>query len=244
MRRHDVTMAGRGRKTVLGASLILLGLMASLPNVRAQMFYRSGFIATRRSRQNAAPQPAAAKSSAPAVPKTLSSYFPDNDFAYPSYSPAGGPQRPLLSPVIPSPYGISPLALPWNRTGFEDYKESPRIPPEVSLVEAKKYSLMATPVPARASAMRPAAALVAHLPEHAAFWVEGTKTRSLGPTRYFQSPLLRPDREYVYTIRAAWIEDGRWVSQTRKVPVWAGIIQAIYLQPALPVKAAMEPLPK
>ena len=34
-------------------------------------------------------------------------------------------------------------------------------------------------------------------------------------------------------VRAAWIEDGQIVSQTRIVPVQAGLIQAIYLRPSL-----------
>ena len=63
------------------------------------------------------------------------------------------------------------------------------------------------------------------------FWVEGIRTRSTGRTRYFQSPPLLPGRKYNYRIRAAWIEDGHWVSQTRMVPVEAGTIQAIYLRP-------------
>jgi uncharacterized protein (TIGR03000 family) len=76
------------------------------------------------------------------------------------------------------------------------------------------------------------AGLIARLPEHAAFWVEGTRTRSIGRTRFFQSPPLVPGRKYNYRVTAAWIEDGSWVSQTRVVSVQAGLIQAIYLRSA------------
>lgn len=74
------------------------------------------------------------------------------------------------------------------------------------------------------------AILIAHLPEHAALWVEGTRTRSRGRTRYFQSPPLQPGRKYNYKLRVVWIEDGHWVGQTREVPVQAGIIEAIYIR--------------
>jgi uncharacterized protein (TIGR03000 family) len=75
------------------------------------------------------------------------------------------------------------------------------------------------------------AVLIAQLPEEAVLWVEGRRTTSAGWMRYFRSPPLRPGRKYSYLVRVAWIEDGCWVSQTRKLPVRAGRIQAVYLRP-------------
>jgi hypothetical protein len=51
---------------------------------------------------------------------------------------------------------------------------------------------------------------------------------------YFHSPALTPGKKYHYTVRVDWLEDGGWVSQARQVPVEAGLVQAIYLQPAAP----------
>jgi uncharacterized protein (TIGR03000 family) len=245
MRYHDAMVAKRWRKIVLGMFLAPLGLaVASLPNSQAQMRYSGGF---RIMRQNPPKYPTSQQSApnmtAPAVPKISPSYSPDNDFVYSSYYPGGEPKRPLPSPANPLPYGLSPANLPWNQAGFEDYNEIPQMPQDLSLWEPKKYSLAATPLPLAPIAERPETALlIAHLPEHAVVWVAGTRTRSTGRTRYFQSPPLPSGRKYDYRVRVAWIEDGRWVSQTRKVPVQAGLIQAIYLQlaPPLPERAAMK----
>lgn len=229
MRHLNAIRARRWRKVGLGGFLLLWGLVGMcLPACLEQARSSGGHILTQR---QAAQKPASPAAAAPkAAPATPSSFSPDNDIAYPSYNPGAGLTRPLPFPAALPPYGVSPFVLPWNRPGFEEYNELPRMPP-FALVEARKYSLAATLLPPPPVAERPTTAvLIAHLPEHAAFWVEGTRTRSLGRTRYFQSPPLLPGREYVYTVRAAWVEDGRWVSRSRKVPVRAGTIQAIYLQ--------------
>ncbi|HEY7156364.1 MAG TPA: TIGR03000 domain-containing protein [Gemmataceae bacterium] len=171
------------------------------------------------------------------------SYSPDHDFGSPSYNPAttsatrssyagGESGRPASPPAGEPPSGVSAADLPWNQEGFKGYDEPPEIPRDSSLFSPRKYVLEATPLPQGPPAGRPAIAiLIARLPEHALFWVEGRLTRLRGPTRYFQSPPLPAGGKYSYTVRVAWIEDGQWVSQTQKIPVQAGLIQAIYLQP-------------
>jgi len=115
--------------------------------------------------------------------------------------------------------------------GFKGYEDSPEVPQDSSFFSPRKYSLEATSLPPERSAAKSEfAVLIAHLPEHAQFWVEGRLTRVGAQTRYFRSPPLLPNKKYSYTVRTAWIEDGRWVSQTQKVPVRAGLTQAIYLQ--------------
>ncbi len=52
-------------------------------------------------------------------------------------------------------------------------------------------------------------------------WMQGQKMSSAGATRRFQSPALDPSRTYAYTISAAWYEDGRLVTQERKVDIRA-----------------------
>jgi uncharacterized protein (TIGR03000 family) len=245
MRHHSTVMARRWWKMMLAGFMVLSGLeVVGLPESHAQMRYSGGFIPTHRNPpQFPNPQPSDSKTTAP---KTPPSYFPDNDAAYPSFYPRGGPGRPLPS-ADQTPYGVLPAELPWNRADFEDYSEPPSLPRDASLFPPKKYLLSSSPLPPAPAAERfENAMLIAHLPEHAVLWVEGTRTRSIGRTRYFQSPLLLPGRRYNYRVSAAWIEDGRWVGQTRMVPVQAGLIQAIYLRPvpAIPAQAAMRSLPK
>jgi uncharacterized protein (TIGR03000 family) len=246
MRRdNDATRGRQWRRIVLGRSLILLALAgAGLPESHAQMRYNGGYITTHRHPEKFSSQPAAPQ---PPAPKLPPSYFPDNDFGYPSSYAEEGAVRPPSPLAIALPYGVSAAAFPWNQAGFEDYNEPPRVLQDSSLSTPKKYSLEVTTLPQAAPAAQPeTAALIAHLPEDAVFWVEGTRTRSTGRTRYFQSPPLQLGHKYSYTVRVVWIEDSQWVSQTRMVPVRAGLIQAIYLRPspAAQAKAAMNSLPK
>ena len=74
--------------------------------------------------------------------------------------------------------------------------------------------------------------LIAHLPETAVLWVEEKATRSTGRTRAISALRCYSPAENTNTRCAvAWIENGRWVSQTRSIAVRAGLMQAIYLQP-------------
>jgi uncharacterized protein (TIGR03000 family) len=51
---------------------------------------------------------------------------------------------------------------------------------------------------------------------------DDSKTSQTGMVRYFESPPLEPGAAYEYTIRARWIADGKPVTQTRKITVFAG----------------------
>lgn len=214
--------------------LILLGLgPIGLSESYGQMRYSGGFVLRHRHPATIPAEPAASKTT-PAVPP---SYFPDNDSSFSPYGIGAVPDRPLSSPAR-IPHGIAAAALPWNQPGFVDYSEPLLAPRDLSIAEAKKYTLEVTALPQVAAVALPdAAVLIAHLPEQAAFWVEGSLTRSLGRTRYFQSPPLLPAQKYAYRVRALWLENGQWVSQTRRVPLQAGVIQTIYLRPSLPAKS-------
>jgi uncharacterized protein (TIGR03000 family) len=56
----------------------------------------------------------------------------------------------------------------------------------------------------------------------AELWVEGEKMSATGTTRQFVSPSLEPGRNYTYTFRARWTEDGRPKEQTKEVRVSPG----------------------
>ncbi|HZV07399.1 MAG TPA: TIGR03000 domain-containing protein [Gemmataceae bacterium] len=225
---------GGSWQAVLGGTVFLLGLAGTgLPECHAQMRYSGGFIQTRREREYVPTESENIKL-VPTTPKTPRDYFPDGDFSYASFYAGGGPLNPPSSAAGLLPFGIPAAAFPWNQVGFEDYNEPTQVLRDSSIAEPKKYALEITPLPQAASAARTeTAVLIAHLPEQAAFWVEGTRTHSTGRTRYFQSPPLQAGRKYTYRVRAAWIENGRIVSQTRIIPVQAGLIQAIYLRPTL-----------
>ncbi|MHB1423407.1 MAG: TIGR03000 domain-containing protein [Gemmataceae bacterium] len=232
MEHHQAIRGGRGRTIVLTGSLILLALTERcLPESHAQMRYSGGFTPSRRDNENGTPQTTVPKLKTPAAPKLPRDYFPDSDFSYLSI-PSRNPGDIASSASARTLYGVSTTDLPWNRTGFKDYDEPLRIPRDTSFSKPKKYTLEVSILSPAAPAEQPETAmLIAHLPETAVFWVEGTPTRSTGRTRYFRSPPLLSGRKYKYTVRVAWIEDSQWVSQTQTIPVQAGLIQAIYLQP-------------
>jgi uncharacterized protein (TIGR03000 family) len=84
--------------------------------------------------------------------------------------------------------------------------------------------------------------VVAHLPEGAPLWIADEPTRQRGKLRHFESPPLTPGRKYAYTARVVWFEDGKWVSQTKDVPVWAGVTTCLFLTKPTAVEAALAKL--
>jgi len=132
------------------------------------------------------------------------------------------------------PYGVRSGALPWNRPGYHGYNEprpaSPTPPPPRAPAPVR-YTVTVTVLPQRLPAgdNPNVVVLMAHLPEGAQVWFDGMPTKQKGEVRYYESPSLQPGRKYSYTARVAWLEDGKWVSQTSKVPVAAGEIHCLYL---------------
>jgi uncharacterized protein (TIGR03000 family) len=120
-----------------------------------------------------------------------------------------------------------------GRWTIETYRDRhPDTPPPADVTASPvKYTLRSYvefhPAPPAANDI---AKLVAHLPEGAPLWVEGMPTRQRGAVRHFESPPLKKrGHRYTYTARVVWFEDGKWVSQTQEVPVWAGKITCLYL---------------
>jgi uncharacterized protein (TIGR03000 family) len=64
--------------------------------------------------------------------------------------------------------------------------------------------------------------ITVRLPANAELWFDGTKTKSTGTVRKFQSPPLRSGLRYTYDLRARWKDNGRTVTQTRHITVSAG----------------------
>jgi uncharacterized protein (TIGR03000 family) len=125
--------------------------------------------------------------------------------------------------------------LPWNAQGYRGYHETTRPtqpPPPVVTAAPQKYTITITILPQQVPGEdRNLAVIMAHLPEDALLWFDDYATRSKGMLRTFQSPPLIPDKRYSYLARVVWHENGKWVSQTQKVPVQAGQIHCLYLTP-------------
>jgi uncharacterized protein (TIGR03000 family) len=97
------------------------------------------------------------------------------------------------------------------------YDFQPLFTPELAAPVISPEPTLAAPAP-------PAPAQVdVRLPfAEAEVWFDGQKTTQTGDVRYFESPPLDPNGQYVYEVRAAWTADGEEVMKTRRIRVRAG----------------------
>lgn len=120
----------------------------------------------------------------------------------------------------------------WNYSGYQGYRESASaqrlIDPSAMAVAPVKYQLytQALPMP---SGDRNVALVMAHVPENAEVFFEGTPTNSKGDTRHFRSVPLTPGYQYSYTVRVDWVEEGKKVTQTHDLIVKPGESACFYL---------------
>jgi uncharacterized protein (TIGR03000 family) len=136
--------------------------------------------------------------------------------------------------VADPPPGSSKL-WPWNIGGYQGYTP-PRPPapapgPEPIRPSAtpRQYTLQMTKLPVTNEDNPNAAVMVAHVPEDAEIWFEDAPTTRKGTLRQFVSPPLTPGKEYKYSVRVAWMEEGGKVSQVNTFPIHAGDIHCIDL---------------
>jgi uncharacterized protein (TIGR03000 family) len=82
-------------------------------------------------------------------------------------------------------------------------------------------------------------------PPHAEISFEGSKTAQIGSSRLYVSPPLVQGKDYTYTIRVSWKENGGEVNQTRNVAVRAGDrVSVAFRAPANPaVTSALQTTP-
>lgn len=131
------------------------------------------------------------------------------------------------------PYGLPGRLLPWNRPGYQGYSETAKPsspPPPVVSAAPERYTITVTRLPHKPKGVNPnVVVLMAHLPEHAQVWFNNQPTKSQGNVRNFESPPLTPGKQYLYTMRVVWHENGKWVQKTEIVPVEAGELRCVYL---------------
>jgi uncharacterized protein (TIGR03000 family) len=129
--------------------------------------------------------------------------------------------------------------MPWERSNYEGYSESHTVPLHTApanyypQAEPEKYVVKITSPTEKHTYDDPnAVMLVAHLPADARFFVGGEPTTQTGTVRYFVSPALPPGKVFHYTVRVDWVENGKQVSQTERIPVQAGEIHCVDIVPA------------
>lgn len=131
------------------------------------------------------------------------------------------------------PWGVPSGVWPWNKPNYHGYKEPKRPTPPPRPAEPaapSKYTVRVTVLPSDyAQEEGNRAYMMAHLPEDAEIWFFDTPTKQRGAMREFMSPPLSLGKSYTYTIRAAWVEDGRWVQQTHDFSIRPGDIHCIDL---------------
>jgi uncharacterized protein (TIGR03000 family) len=129
------------------------------------------------------------------------------------------------------------LPYPWTRPNYSGYEERNELwyttPPERRAALARKYQIHITTLPEKNMIGDPnSVSMMAHLPEDALLWFDGTPTQQQGKLRKFVSPPLTPGQNYTYMIRVAWREEGRWVEQANSLVVHAGDVQCIDIIPS------------
>jgi uncharacterized protein (TIGR03000 family) len=72
------------------------------------------------------------------------------------------------------------------------------------------------------SASASPARLEVHLPDTAELWIDGVKSNQSGTMRAFVTPELQAGKQYAYELRATWSDQGRQVTETRRVSFRAG----------------------
>jgi uncharacterized protein (TIGR03000 family) len=135
-----------------------------------------------------------------------------------SFSAADSWRRdPLAYPAGPYPYRPPYPLFSWYHARYN----ATGVPGAPEVVPLQVLPLQ--PVPGGpAGAVSAGAVVQVTVPADAEVWVEGDKTRLTGDRREFVSPPLVAGKNYLYTVRARWMEAGRSVEQIQVVAVQAG----------------------
>jgi len=83
------------------------------------------------------------------------------------------------------------------------------------------------------------ALITVKVPAGAEVWFDGTKMKTTGLVREYESPALTPDSQYTYEIQARWNENGHEMRQTQQINIAAGS----HVNVSFPVAAATSASP-
>jgi uncharacterized protein (TIGR03000 family) len=76
----------------------------------------------------------------------------------------------------------------------------------------------------------------------ATLWVQGQQIPSTGTMRQFRSPQLDPSQQYTYTVKAEWNDNGKRVTDERRVKVQANALAVVdFNQPTQAAPDARRP---
>jgi uncharacterized protein (TIGR03000 family) len=134
---------------------------------------------------------------------------------------------PAQPPPVGDPYGYDPF---WGSPyygrgyGYENYESSLlnyRARPRVNRTDTSFYTSF-YPMSQQAEIPRNAALVEVRVPANAELWFSDEKTQQTGLVRDFVTPELKPNKNYFYTLKARWMQDGKPVERTRQVRVAPG----------------------
>jgi uncharacterized protein (TIGR03000 family) len=140
--------------------------------------------------------------------------------------PAAGTLPPgYRSSTLPPRYGSSTLPpVPhYDLRSYHPMYYTPTAPPqEVPPIEAPTSPPGPGPYDFEPPAPGNIAVITARVPRDAELRFDGVKAPGTGAERQFKTPPLQAGHYYGYTVEARWQENGRAVTQSRRLPVSAG----------------------
>jgi uncharacterized protein (TIGR03000 family) len=118
------------------------------------------------------------------------------------------------------PYGVPPLTTNTavTTTAIEPV---PRVATVAAAMPAAS-TLAPAPMPATVTATSNSASINIRVPATATVWLQGEKMNQAGTLRRFVSPALDPGMVYAYDVRATWLQNGKEVTQKKRLLVHAG----------------------
>jgi uncharacterized protein (TIGR03000 family) len=132
---------------------------------------------------------------------------------------------PAQPPLVGDPYGFDPF---WGSPyygrgyGYENYESDllnyrAQARPRVNRTYESFY-----PMSQQAEIPQNAALVEVRVPASAELWFSDEKTQQTGLVRDFVTPELKQGKNYFYTIKARWMQDGKPMERTRRVRVSPG----------------------
>jgi uncharacterized protein (TIGR03000 family) len=132
--------------------------------------------------------------------------------------PVGGYYNYGYRPYYGGGYGYSS---PYYGGSYSYSQSNTYVQPSAPTTSA--YTPQSTLPPPTDNANANAVNMEVRVPENATLYIQGQKSDTTGTARRFVSAALEPGRNYVYELRATWMDaNGKLVDRSKKVDVQAG----------------------